>query len=289
MKQRKLNLDDIPPALSFKHTLPLQTNVLVIVKPFFDPVTKQTFSAGTRFVYDPTENDATSFKVYIFDRTITSFKSSHIPFSYAHIVNTHTKEESIACFVSLLRQWAHESPQKIPYVWGGCSYVNTDSPYDYQLTAHKVKKNKKNIVYERTHYNHYPFTGFDCAGLILRAAQACSIPYFYKNTYTLAHYLDPLARHDTLKEGDLIWIPGHVMVVSDIAHNLLVEARGYSHEYGIVQEIELSKVFKGISNYRQLLETYHNHGSLTRMNRFGNDADFIRRFKILKFESVWKS
>lgn len=289
MKLRKLNLDNIPEQLNFKMpTTTINNPIIVLRRPFFDPVTKQTFSAGTRFVYDPTQNNNSSFKVSIFDRLTTSFKTSYIPYSHAHILSFQSKEESIACFVNLLQQWSREYPDKIPYVWGGCSFVATDNPFDYQLITKTTKRNKKYPLYERGHYNQTPLAGFDCAGLILRAAQICGIPYFYKNTYTLAHFLDPLGQQDTLKEGDLIWIPGHVMVISDIPNNLLIEARGYSHDYGIVHEIELSKVFKDIQTYQQLVNAYHNHRSLIRLNRGGNEIESIKKFKLLKLDSTWK-
>ncbi len=71
-------------------------------------------------------------------------------------------------------------------------------------------------VYERTECTQHPMSGFDCAGIISRAAQMCGIPYYFKNTYTLAHYLKSLSIDTHLQEGDLIWIPGHVMIVSDL-------------------------------------------------------------------------
>lgn len=289
MKQRKLNLNNIPTELNFNQPHAKRDQpVIVLIKPFFDTVTKQTFSAGTRFVYIIDESPGSFYKVPVFDRHTTSFKTTYIPLSYAREITHQSKEEAITCFVSILKRWAHECPGKIPYVWGGCSFVATDNPYDYQLVPKKLKKNKKCMVFERTNYNQYPLTGFDCAGLILRAAQICNIPYYYKNTYTLAHYLDRLTENDTIKAGDIIWIPGHVMVVSDVENNLLIEARGYSHDFGIVQEIALNKVFKGINSYQQLLDAHHTRTSLTRLNRAGQEVEHISHFKLLKLDSAWK-
>lgn len=289
MKHRKLNLSNIPTPLNFNNPYALNEQpIIVLIRPFVDTVTKQTYSAGTRFVYHADEANSSFYKVPVFDRLTTSFKTTYIPMSHAQIVAPQSKEESTACFVNLLQRWAHESPNKIPYVWGGCSFTCADSPYDYQLVPKKIKKNKKCMIFERSNYKHYPLTGFDCAGIILRAAQACGIPYFFKNTYTLAHFLDKLKPEDVLKEGDIIWIPGHVMVVSDIKNNLLIEARGYSHNYGIVQEIELSKVFKGINSYQQLVDAHTARTTLTRLNRAGDNIEFISHFKLLKLESTWK-
>lgn len=289
MKHRKLNLSNIPPSLSFKNPhSPHEEPVIVLFKPWFDPITQQTFSAGTRFVYHSNENNENHFKVPVFDRMTTSYKTTFIPFSHAKVVSFSSKQESINCFVTILKQWAHDFHGKIPYVWGGCSFMATDSPFDFKLMRHHIKKNKKCDVYERPAYNHNPIPGFDCTGLILRAAQICSIPYFYKNTYTLAHFLEQLTPQDKLQEGDIIWIPGHVMVVSDIENNLLIEARGYSHDYGIVQEIELAKVFKGINTYQHLIAHHNAHSSLNRLNRFGHDVEHIAKFKIFRMDSTWK-
>lgn len=289
MKQRKLNLSNIPSQLNFNNPQALNEQpVIVLIKPFFDTVTKQTYSAGTRFVYTIDETNSSFYKVPIFDRLTTSYKTTYIPIHYAYVVTTQSKEKSITCFVNLLKRWAHEFPGKIPYVWGGCSFVGTDNPYNYQLVSKKMKKNKQCMIYERKNYSQYPFTGLDCTGLILRAAQICNIPYFYKNTYTLAHFLSRLTSHDKLQEGDIIWIPGHVMVVSNLEKNLLIEARGYSHDFGIVQEIELAKVFKGINTYQQLLDAHNAHTSLTRLNRAGQEVEYIPHFTLLKLESTWK-
>ena len=37
-----------------------------------------------------------------------------------------------------------------------------------------------------------------------------------------------------IKVGDLIYFPGHVMIVSDLAKNLFIESAGYSVGFGIV-------------------------------------------------------
>src|SRR5690606_17679975 len=99
-------------------------------------------------------------------------------------------------------------------------------------------------------------SGFDCSGVIARATQICGIPYFCKNTATIPHCLKPLQKEQELHNGDLILIRGHVMIVFDVAKNLLIEARGYTHGYGKLQEIPINQVFEGIQTYKDLTDAY---------------------------------
>lgn len=286
LQRKKLSMNAIPATPSFKNaknhdSLP----TVALTKPFFDPATKQTYSAGTRFIYMPEQSTDTHYAITIFDRNITQFKTSMLPTSYAHIMKNQAPAQSISCFVTLLRSWIQPS-RIIPYVWGGCSYT-TRVPHEEYRTSTKTGNQKKISVYERSHCKSTPHTGFDCAGIILRAAQLCGIPYFFKNTYTLAHYLQPIQATDALHEGDLIWIPGHVMIISDLHHNKLIEARGYSHEFGYAQEIELRKVFQNIATYQQLKHACLHQKPLIRLNKSGEPVETIKQCKLLKLSSAW--
>ena len=285
--QKNIPLDYIPPIPSFKKPKDeITAPVIGLIKPFYDPVTHQTFSVGTRFVYNPTQTTESQYAAYVFDRTISSFKVSMVPKSSVQVIQPKAHKEAIICFLSLLRSWIAGNGI-IPYVWGGCSYTTKCPSEDFTLVKKQLKKRKKIYVYNREQCKKSPHTGFDCSGIILRAAQLCGIPYFFKNTYTLAHYLKSLGIDDHLHEGDLIWIPGHVMIISDLKDNKLIEARGYSHDFGHVQEIELEKIFKGIKTYKQLVQAYYLRQPLLRLNKAGNVIETIQNFKILKLESVW--
>jgi hypothetical protein len=134
-----------------------------------------------------------------------------------------------------------------------------------------------------------PQPGLDCAGLIARAAHLAGIPYFYKNSLTIAKHLAPLNKKETISEGDIIWLPGHVMVVSSLKDNLLVEARHYSHGYGKVHEIPLSHQFKNINSYEQLAAHFFNKKPLQRLDKSGKVVQVLPDFKILKLASVWRN
>ena len=142
-----------------------------------------------------------------------------------------------------MRQWAKRKEGFIPYVWGGFSFTDT------------IKTTSCFLLKDET---TSPKTGLDCVGIIARVAQIYGIPYFYKNTTTIKQCLTPLARNSKLMTGDIIWVPGHVMIVADLTNHTLIEARGYDHGYGKVQEIPLNEEFKGINTYRDLIDAYHN-------------------------------
>jgi hypothetical protein len=109
-----------------------------------------------------------------------------------------------------------------------------------------------------------------------------SLPYYFKNTTTISTQVPPLPPHALPEPGDLIVIPGHVMVIADLKNHTLLEARGYPHGYGKVQELPLEKVFKDIATYEQLLAAYRNKKTVYRIDREGNVRDTIQTMKILR-------
>ena len=288
LTNKKISLTKIPSSFSFKKPLKQSNNTIVLIKPFFDSITGNTFSAGTRFVIDPKATDADYYHAFVFDYTTTDFKTTLIPKDGALQANFKSPKESITCFVNILKKWAHCKDGVIFYVWGGCSFVHCCKDVPFKEVSKKLLTGVTVNVYERSNCKTKPLTGLDCAGLIFRAAQMCGIPYFFKNSYTIAQFLKPLCPSDSLHEGDIIWIPGHVMVVSDIKNNKLIEARGYSHGYGIVQEIELAQEFKGILTYKDLLTAYFSKTPLTRLNKAALEVEQIPSFKILSLSSCWR-
>lgn len=290
LQKKNLPLALIPSSPDFKHPdIQSSEHVVALLLPFYDPVTHQTFSAGTRFVYDPQKSTAQQHIVWIFDHTTTTFKTTTIPVNVLVTIKPKEKKVALNDFVHILRQWAHQSNGVIPYVWGGCSFIHLCKDNIVQLEPIQSPAPMSLALYHRSDCLNKPYTGFDCAGIISRAAQLAGIPFFYKNTYTIAHYLKPVTSHSTIKEGDIIWIPGHVMIVSSLLPALLIEARGYPHGYGIVHEISLEKVFKGIKTFAQLSQAHHKQKMIIRLNKAGYDMEKIKKFKILSMESIWES
>ena len=147
------------------------------------------------------------------------------------------------------------------------------------MTKHLPQPQRRWFSYPT--YNLKPATGFDCSGVILRAAQIAGLPYFYKNTVTILNNLKPLTATDELADGDLIWLPAHIMVVSDVAQQLCIEARHYAHGYGKVHEIPIQKVFGNIPHYAALKQAHLNQTPIDRLDRQGQVRQQVK-IKLLK-------
>ncbi len=125
------------------------------------------------------------------------------------------------------------------------------------------------------------------SGLVDRAAQIFSIPYYYKNSETLSRCMRPLHIDEKLEDGDLLWFGGHVMVVTDIKNNRMLEARGYASGFGMVHEAPLCKLFINCTTYEQLVERYHKHAPLHLTDSNGSLRFVAKTFALFKLKSVW--
>jgi len=248
--------------------------------PFHDPVTNTTYSAGTRFVRaDSTQEHG--YTVRIFNPHKHTLQTTTIPHTHAMLFEQKTNRERIKDFVHLVRAWAHMPNGFFPYVWGGCSLVTTCKQQPLEQKSHHC-----------TLFNYPELNmaiGLDCAGLIARAAQIVGIPYFYKNSLTISKRGTTVTEKDAIDAGDIIWIPGHVMVVSEVKQGLLVEARHYNHGYGKVHEIKLATQFQGIESYADLKKAFVEKKPLKRLNSNHEMVQLIPQFKIIKLASVWQT
>lgn len=113
------------------------------------------------------------------------------------------------------------------------------------------------------------------------------IPFFYKNTVTIAEHLKEIDPNESLQPGDIIWVRGHVMVVANIKRNTIIEARGYDGGYGHVHEIALAKVFKGIKTFADLKKAWLEKQPLIRLNKAGKIQDSFKSVKLLSMKSVF--
>lgn len=287
LKDLSHNHTHIPEPIDFND--PQQhTHVITLTQPHYDEATHLTFSAGTRFVCTHKLKKYTPKKIMVFAINYAHNKeiSISLPSHKCYINKNSTPTEQINQFVQLLKSWANQENSFIPYVWGGTSFTATiNSPFK------EIIKETNNNIYSLYQFDDDQIdikNGFDCSGLIARAAHICNMPYFFKNTTTIGTYLQPLTREDTLINGDLILIKGHVMVVSDADKNLLIEARSYGHGYGKVHEIELGKVFDSMNTYNDLIDAFFHKKELKRKDIWGNVRDTFSDWKILKIMSIYK-
>ena len=269
---KKLHQSHFPPERIDK--IIRNRTVLTLKKPFFEQKTGLTFSVGTQFIILKKQKE--QCLVTIFDPKKYTFISQFIPKKY-YWESVHGNQEKQNQYVDLIREWISSSDGYIPYVWGGTSFTSLVSENSLRL---------ENFCYTRSALAGTIKTGFDCSSLILRAAQICSIPYFFKNTTTLAYYLRPLALGEKAQKGDLIFFPGHVQIISDIEKNLIIEAAGYKSGYGRVHEKKIREIFQDKTTIDSLVAAYHAKEKLSRLNRDGT-VEMVPYCKILSFSSVW--
>jgi len=233
-------------------------NVVTLTMPFYDRETKRTFSTGTRFVPVNNEIRNNDVNVWAFDKKSFRLEKIDIPKKLCLLNQPETVQKQRSAFVSLTKQWTNYS---IPYLLGGCSFV---------------------AQYKRVGCVNTPRTGFDCSGVILRAAQICNIPYFFKNSATLAHHLSPVTTIDDLEPGDLLFFRGHVLIASDIENNMIIESRGHASGFGKLHELPLNKLFKEIETWEDVWKAHTTQQPLFRLNSKGKVTKKITNIKLLK-------
>lgn len=279
----------IPPAIDFSDSNSFDcTDIIILTEPHYDSVMRMTFSAGTRFIKisTPRKKRATKIEVFAIDYEKMKLHKIKIPLDKCVINDcTKTQNERISDFVTLLKKWSHIKHGHIPYVWGGTSFIKPVTTNFKEVT--KTGHNGDYSFYEYEKDTQSPKNGFDCSGIILRATQICGIPYFCKNTTTIAQCLAPVKREEQLSAGDLILIKGHVMIVSDVKNNLLIEARSYGHGYGKIHEIPLNQVFDGIETYKDLCDTYYEKKVIKRKDKNGKIRDTFGNVQLFSMMSVF--
>lgn len=257
---------------------------LTLVKPWHDPITNQSYSAGTRFVRNASNDKKNGYSVFIYDINKVEFQESFVEKNNALVKYPKNLDEFKKLFVRILKNWANQQCI-LAYLFGGCSFINTYDENNFSFINNK--RFGEPVSYWIRYQSEFPFSGIDCSGLILRVAQICGMPYFYKNTNTLINYLDFLKPEETIKEGDLIWYCGHVLIVSDIKNNKVIEAAGYKSGFGKIHEITLNKVFKNINNYSDLVQAYRYNLPLKRLDCLGRVTRNINKISILKLDNLW--
>jgi hypothetical protein len=280
---KPLGLQSIPPSLTDK-LISTHKSVLGLVLPWTDSATGKSYSVGTRFTRAPDHDTPTSYAIALYDYDHNKVTTSFVDKNRALIATPSHHNERKQLFVCILKQWSSMKDGFFPYVWGGCSGLQVCS--DDSLCHIETGKTAETVTAWSRSTLTAPYYGFDCSGLILRAAQLAGIPYFFRNTSTLAHYLHPLQVSEKLEKGDLIWFKGHVMIISDVQENKLIEAAGYPSGHGKVHELPISKVFSGVKSYKELLTLYHAKKPLARLTSTGTAYQEIPSFLILKLDNL---
>ena len=241
------------------------------------------FSVGTRFKYI-SENEIEYGTEFIPGYIIKYYDHKNnleiidtIPQIDALQEYKETPDHHRDLFVSIVNQLINrvniEYPgHAIPYVWGGSSFIHTCLSDHYWNDNNAWHRYKKNSIYH----------GYDCSELIVRMAKIAGIHFPWKTTPAIQAKKRALSETQKLENGDIIWIQGHVMIISDLEKNELIHARGYTSGYGSVHKACLSEVFHNVENYEQLLTMYRTDQPLTLKVKNGDVFKTWDLFKLLK-------
>lgn len=259
-------------------------STLTLKRPWYDVIHSRWYSMGTRFVINEKKTaHRHCFAVYtLAPRGRQS--TIHIPREHCVQTDALTYDEQRALFVEILKELAHVDGGIVPYVWGGISFL---VPYGTLFTQEEFELSGKTHATQLTTYRSHkgPYAGFDCTALVLRAAQVAGLPLFARNSWAMKRYVRSLRTGEQPEEGDIIYIPGHVLVLSDIKNGLIVEARSQSSGYGFVHEIPLSEQFDGITCVQDLLAAYHAQRKVRRLDKNGTVIASVP-LSILKLRSI---
>lgn len=258
-------------------------NTVTLMYPFHDHLSNTFYSAGTRFIYQ--EEQARSYTAFAFDGKRNQLHLVTLPKKICYhatgYVHSHKRQEA---FVALLHEWSNNKNGFIPLVWGGCSFQYLCNQDQVQLGKKTMLDGRVLAYWHRIGYNQVPFSGFDASNLILLAAQIVDIPYFYKNSTTALANLNKVTSYSQLREGDLLWLNQGIAVVASLERNTLITVFSYTLGYGKVVELPLSRVFEGITSWRQLFDS---QDSLTLLDARGQTARPIKNWQLLSLQSVF--
>lgn len=232
------------------------------------------YSVGTRFVRVPQEDMQGAYAVSWFDHQRKTAIIDHIPQERVLVEEKVSRAQARDIFVKVaydLIDYFEKQGTVVPYVWGGGSciegYTDTFSMLSNGAWARPGPQR--------------PYHGYDCSELVFRLAQIAGIPYPYKTTIMLAQFGKALKHNQEIEAGDLLWIPGHVMIIGN--NHELLEARGYQSGYGKLQRIALRDSFVGIETVDQLRKAYQAKQPLLRIaKKDGSEITEITDWKIIK-------
>jgi hypothetical protein len=267
---------------SYDLLLPIGSNksreVLFLVSPFLDN-DGSFYSAGTKFYVAQVLN--TDYIVYAFDAALGHFKKITIPqilCSYQpQTFPDHQKREP---FCDLVTMWATVTPQAcIPLVWGGCSIGKVWDHDDYYKSLRTLDDGSTVAVWDRPKYGDDYYMGLDASSIILRAAQIVDIPYPWRNSTTALLMLE---HTNQPSDGDLLWVPGGLCIINNMAQNTIITVMSYTSGYGCLVQLPLHQAFKDIATYQDLIDAYQNGYPLTLLNHDGSIARSVENYAFLK-------
>lgn len=235
------------------------------------------YSVGTRFKHLRALDTADAYAITCVDFQEDNVLIDYVPKQTAIqeiMRDTQTCRKLFVAIANALVDRVHVDSNGcvIPYVWGGSSFVTPSVDADFYL---------EDGLWQRQGCQN-PYTGYDCSEFVMRMAQIAGLEFPWKTSAVMKQVLRELGKDDMLEEGDLIWTPGHVMIVSNIKNNEIIESRGYASGYGRVHRLTLKEFFDGIATYNDLLRVYRANEPIKIKNKQGKAADKSVNFTLLK-------
>ena len=266
---KSIDTKKLPNQIRYKKgNISRKKNEIVLALPFFDEIHNQLLSAGTRLIFDTKKSTPESFAAYILNPNSLDFDIVMIPkTSCIHKVPSSNKTRTQK-FIQLLRRWSDLDPPT-EYVWGGASIGSTRKYKNYLQRS-------------------LPQRGIDCSSLIFRAAQAYDIPLFCKNSTTLKKRLKKITKRTGIRDGDLFYINGHIMVLADKKNGTIIEARTEKHGYDRLHEMPLQEQFPAIKTYRDLEKALFRKKRLVRLDKNQKVINTYKNFQILQLRSCYR-
>lgn len=235
------------------------------------------FSVGTRFRHTPDKDTHNMYAIVRIDYTNNVIINDTVPHDCARIeTKLENQQQARQLFVDIINSFLDRVARDgvVPFVWGGSSFM-----YPYQQDAFYLK----NGVWHRKGQEGSMYNGYDASEFVMRMAQIAGINFPYKTTWTIEQSKKALSATESLEQGDLIWIPGGIMIVSSLENNEVVTAHGYTSGYGCVHRLPLENCFLGIKTYADLVELYRSGKPLIILDKQGQPVKTCPQFKLLKF------
>lgn len=235
------------------------------------------FSVGTRFKHTPAADTNESYGIVRADFQKNKILVEHIPHKYALEETQQDPHLQRRLFVKVVNDFindvqANNPDGVIPLIWGGSSFIKAYKQSAFYLQDgawHRIGKTN-------------PYTGYDASEFVMRMAKIAGIDFPWKTTTIMKESLQELTENDLLEEGDLIWVPGGIAIISNLEKNEVIGVRSYSSGYGCVARLTLSECFENIATYDDLRALYNANIPLRFKDKEGNVLEKSYSFKLLK-------
>lgn len=219
------------------------------------------YSIGTQFVAQNFKKTDENHSIIIPDFQNNTIKEDIIPNSMTteSLKNQDPKLRFAECVKEIVAKTVSLSHYTIPYVWGGTSFITNHNDHPFVLNPDDGNWHLDRIDKD------LPYSGFDCSGLIWRVLNMLGqINHPWRNTYEMAAKLKPVDLCSKLQNGDLLWFPGHIAVITNKDKGKIIEARSYASGYGKVQKIKIEEYFATINQDTQKIEPITDFATLFR-------------------------